>query len=436
MGLLLTGGRVVDPATGLDIIADVLVADGKVAAIGPNLPREGKQVKDVTGMWVVPGLIDIHVHLREPGEEDKETIATGTKSAAAGGFTSIACMPNTNPVIDTPGMVTYIKDKAKAEGVVNVYPISAITKGSQGKQLADLAMLQAAGAVAASDDGHTVEDSNLLRRALEYGGQLGLPIIEHCEDPSLSGDGVANEGFPVTVLGLKGIPAAAEEVIVARNICLAKQTGFPIHLAHISTAGSVALIREAKAKGVPVTAEVTPHHLTLTEEALEGFNPNAKVKPPLTTKADVEALRAGLRDGTIDLIATDHAPHTLVDKSGAFADAAFGISGLETAVGVILTELVFTNIFSLPDIIKKMTWVPAQVLGLQQGRLQVGAVADITVIDPEARWVVDPGQFASKGKNSPYSGKTLQGKPYLTMVNGQVVMEAGKVLNKGEEPGA
>jgi dihydroorotase len=428
MALLLTGGRLIDPASGVDEIVNILIENGLIAAIGSDIPKEGKEIKDVSGMWVVPGLIDMHVHLREPGEEDKETIATGTRSAACGGFTTIACMANTKPVIDNPGMITFVKDKAKTEGVVNVHPISAITRGALGKELADLAMNRAAGAVAISDDGNTVLDSNLMRRALEYGNQVGLMVIDHCEDPYLAGDGTANEGFPVTVLGLKGIPPAAEEVIVARNIGLAKQTGCPIHLAHISTAGSVELIRQAKAKGIPVTAEVTPHHLTLTEEALEGFDPNAKVKPPLGTAADREALRKGLREGTIDLIATDHAPHTRVNKSGSFAEAAFGISGLETAVGVILTELFFTGLFAAGEIIEKMSWAPAQVLGLDGGSLSVGSPADITVIDPECRWVVDPRQFASKGKNTPFTGRSLRGKAYLTMVKGRIVMEKGRII--------
>ncbi|OAT86731.1 dihydroorotase [Desulfotomaculum copahuensis] len=423
--LLLKGGRVIDPLAGEIIAADVFITDGKIAAVGRELTVEETVVLDVSGKLVAPGLIDMHVHLREPGYEAKETIATGTAAAARGGFTSVACMPNTDPVADNPAVIGYIRAKAQTEGMVNVFPVGAITRESKGEQLAEMAALKEAGAVALSDDGRPVAGAAIMRRAMQYAKMTGLTIISHCEEPSLAAGGAMHEGYMSTVLGLPGIPAAAEEVMVARDIILAEATGCPLHIAHVSTAGSVRLIREAKNRGVPVTAEATPHHFTLTDEAVAGYDTATKVNPPLRTAEDVAALRAGLADGTIDVIATDHAPHTPEEKDVEYAKAPCGMVGLETALGLVWTELVAPGVLSPVEAVRRLTVNPARVLGIARGTLEIGVTADITVIDPELEAVVDPDRFAGKGRNNPFAGRTLRGLAVLTIVAGRVVYDAG-----------
>lgn len=423
MKILIKGGRVLDPATGRDELADVLVEDGLIAQIGANLADDGvDQVLEATGCWVTPGLIDMHVHLREPGLEAKETIATGTRAAARGGFTSVACMPNTNPVADNASVLQFIKFKAATEGVVNVYPIGAISKGSKGEELAEIADLKNAGAVALSDDGRPVANSEVMRHAMEYANMYQLPIISHCEDQHLAGDGVMNEGYYSTILGLRGIPAAAEEVMVARDIILAELTKCPVHIAHISTAGSVRQIRAAKARGVRVTAEVTPHHFTLSEAAVAGYDTNTKVNPPLGTEVDIAALKAGLADGTIDVIATDHAPHAPEEKDVEYNYAPFGMVGLETALGLVFRELIEPGILSPLKALAKLTANPATILNLPGGSLAQGKPADLVIIDPQLEEEVTTEGLASKGKNTPFLGWTLKGLARTTLVDGKVVM--------------
>jgi len=437
--LLIVGGRIIDPSQGVDAVGDLLIADGRIVQVGrvnKALPYEGYSVVHAKGMIVAPGFIDLHCHLREPGFEDKETIATGTRAAARGGFTTICSMPNTEPPIDTRATVEFIQKKAAAEGVVRVLPIGCITKGRRGQEMVEMGELAEAGVVALSDDGNPVTDPRLMRYALEYSRLFDLVLIDHCEDLSLSESGVMNEGWVSTRLGLKGIPASAEEVAVARDIALAEMTRGRLHIAHVSTAGSVALIRSAKERGVAVTAEVTPHHLTLTQERVIGrgwdstkaaplplscYDTNAKVNPPLRTARDVEALITGLKEGVIDAIATDHAPHTDVDKICEFGIAAFGISGLETALGSLLT-LVHRGEMDLSTLISKLTIEPAKILRKSEiGTLKIGASADVTIFDPSAEWTVDPSAFASKGKNTPLAGQTLKGRAMATIVAGELV---------------
>lgn len=420
MKLLIKGGTIIDPLSRRIFSADVFVSGGKIVAVGENLSGEG-EVVDASGKLVVPGLIDMHVHLRDPGFEAKETIETGTRAAARGGFTSVACMPNTNPVADNRAVITYIREKAKEKGLVNVYPVGALTARCEGKELSEMADLKEAGAMALSDDGRCVADSGVMYRAMQYARMVGLPVISHCEDTALSAGGAVHEGYFSTLLGLKGIPAAAETVMVARDIILAEATGCRLHIAHVSTAGAVELVRLAKAKGLPVTAEATPHHFTLTEEAVAGFDPNTKVNPPLRTAADVRAVREGLRDGTIDVIATDHAPHTAEEKEVEYAAAPFGIAGLETAVGLVWTELVHGGVLDPVEAVARMTINPARILGIPKGTLQPGADADITIIDPEREEAVDPARFAGKGRNTPFAGRRLKGVPVVTIVGGRVV---------------
>ena len=428
MKLLIKGGNVVD-CEKLNIEQlDVLIEDSIITAVGKNLPAEDAETIDVNGKLVCPGLIDMHVHLREPGYEAKETIATGTAAAARGGFTAVACMPNTDPVNDNAAVVRFIYDRAAAEGVVKVYPIAAVTKGSKGKELTEMADLKSAGAVAVSDDGLPVSDAGVMRRAMQYAGMLGLPVIPHCEDKSLAAGGVMHEGCVSTELGLPGIPAAAEEVMVARDIILAENTGCQLHIAHISTARSVDMVRRAKKRGVKVTCEVTPHHFTLTDRAVIGYHTATKVNPPLRTDADVAAIKEGLADGTIDVIATDHAPHTAEEKAVEYQYAPFGLVGLETAVGLVFTELVATGILTAAQAVAKMSINPAKILSLQGGMLTVGAPADITVIDTELTEKVDPAQFAGKAKNTPFAGKTLKGLPVMTIVDGKIVMEDRRLV--------
>ncbi len=400
--------------------------DGKVAAVGRGIAGEdGCAVYQAVGKVVAPGLIDLHVHLREPGQEDLETIATGAMAAAAGGFTAVCAMPNTDPVVDNQGTVGFIISQAQRVGKARVYPVGAISLGQKGERLAELGELVGAGAVAVSDDGKPVVSSHLMRTALEYAQSFGIPVADHCEDPTLSAGGVMHEGIVATRLGLKGIPAAAEEVMVARDLILAELTGGRLHLCHISTRGSVELIRRAKEKGIRVTAEATPHHFTLTHEACEGYNTNAKMNPPLREAEDREAIRQGLRDGTIDVIATDHAPHHYDAKEREFDEAPNGILGLETAFGLAVTELVEPGLLTLSELLYRMSTRPAQVFGLPGGTLAPGAPADVVVLDPKVRWTVDPAAFYSKSRNTPFGGRTLTGRAELTIVRGRVVFQRG-----------
>lgn len=426
--LAIRGGRVIDPANGIDRIADVLIEDGRIASIGEHAGA-GETI-DASGLVVCSGFVDIHTHLREPGFEHKETIESGTQAAARGGFTTVCAMPNTDPPCDSAGAVEFVLRRAAETGLVRVLPIGCVTKRREGKALAELAELAQAGAVAFSDDGSPVADAGLMRRALEYAGMLATPVIDHCEDSALAQGGVMHEGWVSTRLGLRGIPSAAEETMVARDIALAAETGSHVHLAHVSTAGSVELIRQAKAREVPVTAEVTPHHLALTHEAvLTGpaeslttlaYDTNAKVNPPLRSPEDVAACVAGLLDGTIDCIATDHAPHAIQDKLCEFDAAAFGISGLETALALCLTAL------DIETAIQLLTVAPVHALGLDRrieglGTLSPGAPADVALIDPAAEWTVEPELLASKGKNTPLAGRTLRGRVTATVYAGKVV---------------
>ncbi len=421
MKLIIKGGRVLDPACGRDETADLYVLDGVISE--PFAADEDTRVVDAAGKLVVPGLLDMHVHLREPGYEAKETIATGTAAAARGGFTGVACMPNTKPVADNRAVVEFILRRAAECGRVTVYPVGAVTKGSRGLEMAELADMREAGAAAFSDDGQPVMDAGVMRRAMQYCKMLDAVIISHCEDKTLAADGVMHEGCYSTLLGLKGIPAAAEEVMVARDIILAAETGCPLHIAHISTAGAVALVREAKRRGVPVTAEATPHHFTLTDGAVAEYNTAAKVNPPLRGEADVQAVREGLADGTIDVIATDHAPHTFDEKNVEFDLAPFGLVGLETAVGLVWTELVHTGILTPMEAVAKLSLNPARILRVRRGTLAEGEAADITVIDPGLEETVDPRRFASKGRNTPFAGRRLRGLPVLTVVAGEIRYE-------------
>lgn len=428
MKLLIKGGTLISPDQKKMFNTEILIVDGKVAAFGNNLEMDGAVILDAGGKLVLPGLIDLHVHLREPGFEDSETIATGTKAAARGGFTSLACMPNTNPVADSSSVISFILNKARQEGKVNVFPIGAITVGSKGEELAEMADLKEAGAVAFSDDGRCVSNAEIMYRAMQYATMINMPVIAHCEETKMSFQGAMHEGYYSTLLGLKGIPAAAEEVMVARDLILAGETGCNLHIAHASTAGSVQLIRQAKANGLKVTAEATPHHFTLTDRAVSGFDTSTKVNPPLRTLEDVNAVREGLRDGTIDVIATDHAPHAQEKKEVEYENAPFGISGLETALGLVWTELVSTGILSPLNAVEKMTVNPAHILRISKGTLAVGVDADLTIIDPNQTEVVDPVTFFSKGRNTPFAGRTLTGVPVLTIVGGKIVFEYGKFV--------
>lgn len=424
--LLLQGGRIIDPYTNRDEIGDILIKDGRIVDIDVNIDKKRVlsntvEIIDVKDKIVTPGLIDMHIHLREPGQEDKETIATGTRAAAAGGFTAIACMPNTKPVIDNKSVVEFILRKSVREGVVKVYPIGSITKELKGKEIAEIGQMVGAGAVAISDDGYPVENAVLMRRAMEYTKRFNIPVISHCEDTNLSDQGSMHEGYYSTILGLPGIPAAAEEVMVARDIIIAEVCNAKLHIAHVSSKGSVELIRQAKKRGVKVTCEVTPHHFTLTDEAVCSFDTNTKVNPPLRSKDDVIAIKEGLADNTIDVIATDHAPHTQAKKEQEYVKAPFGIIGLETSLGLVLSELVTKGVISLMDAITKMTKNPAKILSLDMNGLYPGAIADITVIDPDMEWIVDVNTFVSKSRNSPFHGWKLIGRAIMTIVDGKIV---------------
>ncbi len=429
MSLLITGGLVVDPARNLEEVRDVLIDRRKIVALEPpgHIPPEGRELIDAQGLAVTPGLIDIHVHLREPGQEYKETIATGALAAVRGGFTAVAAMPNTSPVNDNATITRYILDQARAAGLARVYPVGAISMGSKGETLSEYADLKAAGAVALSDDGMPVMNALLMRRALEYARTFDLPVISHCEDLQLRADGVMHEGLISLRLGLKGIPPAAEEVMVCRDITLARLTGARLHIAHVSTAGSVDLIRSAKAEGLPVTAETAPHYFSLTDEAVWGYNTNAKVNPPLRTAADVAAIKAGLADGTLDAIASDHAPHSTLEKDVEFAAAAFGLIGLETSLGLTL-RLVHTGEISLMQAVALMSTNPARILGLPGGTLAPDSPADLTLIDLNREWQVDANQFASKSRNCPFQGWDLKGHTVLTLVGGEIKWSLGSLM--------
>lgn len=428
MKLLLTGGRIIDPSQNLDEQKDILIEYGKITEIGRNIHKSRinsrKSTDEITvinvgGTVVAPGLIDMHTHLREPGFEYKETIQTGSEAAAAGGFTSVACMPNTNPVNDTRSVTEYIMRKAAACNLVNIYPIASISVRSKGDAMTEFRDLKDAGAVAFSDDGKPVENSALMRRALEYSSSLNMPIISHCEEMSLSAGGSMNEGFVATELGLQGIPSIAEDLNVARDIIIAEYTGAILHIAHVSTAGAVRLVRDAKKRGVKVTAETAPHYFTLTDEVVREFDTFTKVNPPLRTMDDVNAIKDGLNDGTIDAIASDHAPHARTDKELEFEYAAFGITGLETSLALAL-RLVEDNTLTLNQVISMMSTNPARILNIPKGTLKIGADADITVIDCNKAWKVDRNTFLSKGKNTPFHGWTLIGKAILTIVGGEI----------------
>ncbi len=450
--LLIIGGRVIDPAHQIDTTADVLIQDGKIAAVGPsagakvsaNIPR-----LDAKGRVVCPGLIDLHAHLREPGQSAKETIATGTLSAAQGGFTSIVCMPNTSPSIDNAGTVALIREKAAREGVVNVFVTGAITKGIAGEELAPIGSLKQAGVVAITDDGHCIQNNDVMRRALEYAGMFDLTVMDHCQDYSLVMDGVMHEGYWSTVLGLKGWPAAGEDAIVARNILLSEQTGTRVHCQHISSANSVRLIREAKARGVPISGEACPHHFTLTDATIAGsekfwaadgqglqtsregtlpqwpaYDTNFKMNPPLRSAADRQAVLEGVVDGTLEIIGSDHAPHSSYEKEVEFDHAPFGITGFETELPLSLMRLYHTGLLKLPELIRRFTTAPARLLKLDKGTLTIGADADVTVFDPDYEWVYERKDTVSKSVNNPFFGWTLRGKATATIVGGKIVWQA------------
>lgn len=424
MPIFIKGGKVVDPGRFVGV-GDVLIDQGKVSAVGPNLQAPaGSTMIEAKDRLVLPGFVDLHVHFREPGFEYKETIQSGSAAAVAGGFTTVCCMPNTNPVNDNQAVTEFILERARLAGLANVWPVGAITKGSEGKELAEIGDLRRSGCVAISDDGKPVMNSLVMRRAMEYALAFDLTVVDHCEDLHLAEGGCMNEGLVSTELGLPGIPSAAEDVMVARNLSLSELTGARLHLAHISTAGSVRMVREAKARGIKVTAEACPHHFTLTEEVVRGYNTHAKMNPPLRTWDDVRAIKEGLRDGTIDVIATDHAPHATQEKQQDFTEAPFGIVGLETALSLTL-GLVEEGVLSLEQAVEKLTSAPAAAFGLKKGTLAVGADADVTIVDQQAQWVVDPGQFRSKSRNTPFIGWKVKGRVLTTIVGGRVVFEAG-----------
>lgn len=424
MSILIKDGYVIDPGRFVGT-ADVLIENGKIAALGQNLSAPvGSRTISARGKLVMPGLVDLHVHFREPGFEYKETIQSGSAAAVAGGFTTVCCMPNTNPVNDNQAVTEFILERSRLAGLANVLPIGAITKGSEGKELAEIGDLRRSGCVAISDDGKPVMNSLVMRRAMEYALAFGLTVVDHCEDLHLAEGGCMNEGLISTELGLPGIPAAAEDVMVARNLSLSELTGARLHLAHISTAGSVRMVGEAKSRGIHVTAEACPHHFMLTEELVRGYNTHAKMNPPLRTWADVQAIKDGLRDGTIDVIATDHAPHATQEKQQDFTEAPFGIVGLETALPLTL-GLVEEGVLSLEQAVQKLTSAPAVAFGLDKGTLAVGADADVVIVDQQEQWEVDPTKFRSKSRNTPFAGWKVKGRVNVTIVDGRVVFETG-----------
>lgn len=420
MDILIKSGRLINPKNNFDEQVNIGLKNGQIKYIG-NKMIKAREIVDATGLVVVPGLVDLHTHLREPGREDKETIKTGTRAAAKGGFTTILCMPNTFPVVDHGTLVEFIILKARREGIINVFPIGAATRRQEGKELAEIGEMIKLGAIAISDDGAPVMDSGLMRRIMDYTKMFKVPVISHCEDLTLSQDGVINEGIASTILGLKGIPAASEEIMIAREIALCRTTGSQVHIAHVSTKGSLELIKKAKEEGLKITCEVTPHHFTLTEEAVFSFDTNTKIKPPLRTKEDVKAIKDGIKEGIIDIIATDHAPHTKAEKECEYGQASFGIVGLETALSLALTELVEKEGISLNKVIAMLTHRPAEIVNLDKGNIEVGKDADITIIDLNKDFIVDVNQLASKSKNSPFHGWRLKGSVWATIVKGKIV---------------
>jgi len=415
--IFLRGGRILDPGSKRDAAGDLLIRDGKIAG---GKPSKDAVVIQVDGLVVTPGLIDPHVHLREPGQSAKETIATGTAAAVAGGFTSLIAMPNTSPVADGPNTIAWMRQRAKETGVANVFPTGAISGGQKGEALAPIGALRQAGVVGITDDGHCIQSAELMRRAMEYARMFDLPVMDHCEDRTLSAGGVMNEGKWSRILGLPGWPGIAEEVIVARNALLAELTGARVVCQHLSSAGSVRILREARARGVRIDGEASPHHLCLTEELVEGYDTNFKMNPPLRTAADVKAIREAVKDGTIRFLATDHAPHCSYEKEVEFDEAPFGIVGLETALGVYLTELVQRDRIPLGEVVAKMTNLPSDYFGLGRGTLREGAPADVTVVDPERKWTVKKAEFQSKSKNTPFEGRELKGRAVFTIVSGEI----------------
>ena len=415
--IFVQGGLVVDPATQREAKGDVLVREGKIAE---GRPAKDALVLKVEGLVVTPGLIDPHVHLREPGQSAKETIASGTAAAVAGGFTSVIAMPNTSPVADGPNTIAWMRQRAKETGVANVFATGTISMGQKGEQLAPIGSLRQAGVVAITDDGHCVQNAELMRRALEYARMFDLPVLDHCEDKFLSAGGVMNEGKWSRILGLAAWPSIAEEVIVARNVLLAELTGARVVCQHMSSAGSIRILREARARGVPIDGEASPHHLCLTDDLVEGYDTSFKMNPPLRTREDVEEVKRGVADGTIRFLATDHAPHCSYEKEVEFDEAPFGVVGLETALGIYLTELVHSGMLSMREMVVKMSTFPSEYFGLGRGSLAVGAAGDVTVIDPERKWTVRKAEFASRGRNTPFEGRELRGRAVLTLVDGQI----------------
>ena len=421
---LLKGGRYIDPSTTSDEVIDILIVDGIIDSMKPSIaPPPDCEVIDLRGKIIAPGFVDMHVHLREPGFEHKETIETGTLSAAHGGFTAVCCMPNTNPAIDDESIVRFVHSQGKLvnKGIVDVYPIGAVTKGRAGKELSSIAELVQAGAVGLSDDGAPVFDAEIMRRVLEYAGMFDVPVIQHCEEPSLVRGGVMNEGFVATELGLPGIPSVAEEIMIARDILLTEYTNSRYHVAHMSTAGSVKLVRDAKQKGIAITCEVTPHHFTLTDDAVRSFDTNTKMNPPLRTRDDVEAMKQGIREGIVDVIASDHAPHSLDEKEVDYLQAPFGIVGLETAIGLAITELVASNVITFSQLVEKCSTNPRAIIK-RTIDIREGNSANFTFIDPEIQWKVEVSRFKSKSKNSPFDGKALKGRAIGIFNRGELLL--------------
>ncbi len=427
MKILIKNGRIINPADGMDKVSDMLVEDGIVKEISQNINTSADKVIDANKMWVTPGFIDLHVHLREPGFEHKETIATGSRAAAAGGYTTVCCMPNTKPVTDNIEVVEYIRIEAEKNGVVNVLPIGAITKGQEGNELADIEGMYKAGICAISEDGKSVMNAQLLKEAMIKAKELNIPVLSHCEDRSLVKGGCMNEGAHCESLGLKGISNDSEDVIVARDIVLAESTGAKLHLCHMSTKGSIELLNEAKLRGVNVTGEITPHHFTLSDEAVDGKDTNTKMNPPLRSKDDVEAMRKALKDGVADTISTDHAPHSAEEKAKDYQAAPFGIVGSETSFALSNSVLVEEGYLTPSALIEKMSYNPAKILGIDKGDISVGKVADITITNPEKVFKIDKEKFYSKGKNTPFDGYEVKGSVEYTIVGGKIVFEKGKI---------